>query len=132
LRERAEDIPAIADDVLSRMAREMGREVSLAPEAIEKLKTYGWPGNIRELRNVVERSVLLSAEKILRGKDLRFDVTALPHDGQASQSLIEQERNHIEQVLRAERGQVVRAAKILGLSRSALYRKIKEYGISTS
>jgi DNA-binding NtrC family response regulator len=132
LRERAEDIPAIADDVLSRMAREMGREVSLAPEAIERLKSYAWPGNIRELRNVVERSVLLSAEKSLRSKDLRFDVTALPHDSQGPQSLVEQERNHIEQVLRAERGQVVRAAKILGLSRSALYRKIKEYGISTS
>lgn len=132
LRERTEDIPAVADDVLQRLAREMGREVSLEPEAIDKLKSYPWPGNIRELRNVVERSVLLSAEKRLRSRDLRFDVTVLPQDSQGRQSLVEQERNHIEQVLRSQQGQVMRAAKILGLSRSALYRKIKEYGIQIS
>lgn len=132
LRERTEDIPAVADDVLQRIAREMGREVSLEPEAIDKLKSYPWPGNIRELRNVVERSVLLSAEKRLRSRDLRFDVTVLPQDSQGRQSLVEQERNHIEQVLRSQQGQVMRAAKILGLSRSALYRKIKEYGIQIS
>lgn len=132
LRERTEDIPAVADDVLQRIAREMGREVSLEPEAIDKLKSYPWPGNIRELRNVVERSVLLSAEKSLRSRDLRFDVTVLPQDSQGRQSLVEQERNHIEQVLRSQQGQVMRAAKILGLSRSALYRKIKEYGIQIS
>lgn len=132
LRERVNDIPAIAEDVLKRIAREMGREVSLASEAIEKLKAYTWPGNIRELRNVVERSVLLSRDKFLSSKDLRFDVTVLPQGGAGPQSLVEQERQHIEQVLRAEQGQVMRAAKILGLSRSALYRKIKEYGIQIS
>jgi DNA-binding NtrC family response regulator len=130
LRQRIEDIPTIADLLLQRLAVELGRDVAFEPDMVTALQQYAWPGNIRELRNVVERTVLLSGtNKTLHSKDLRFDVNLAPDEVSTDQTLTQQERRHIEEVLQAERGQVARAAKILGLSRSSLYRKIKDYGI---
>jgi len=135
LRERREDIPLVASSLLQKFAAELGREVTLLPDANKALMSYSWPGNIRELRNVLERAVLLSGKKALDAGDLRFD--AIPvgtpdkpsGNGHLSLSLTDQERRHIEDVLRAQGWKVVRAAKILGLSRSSLYRKIRDYQI---
>ena len=133
LRERAEDIPVIAGNLLQRFAAELGREVTLSPEASDALLAYSWPGNIRELRNVLERAVLLSGKKALAAEDLRFDTIpmalARSDNGNTSLTLTDQERKHIEDVLRAQGWRVVKAARILGLSRSSLYRKIKDYQI---
>ncbi len=131
LRQRREDIVFLAQAILRSFAAELGREMALAPDAVEALTGYAWPGNIRELRNVLERSVLLAEGSSLHGRDLRFDSEALlarpaPPEA-AGHTLDERERRHIEEILRAEAWRVAEAAKRLGVSRSALYRKMKEY-----
>jgi len=135
LRERAEDIPALARHLLANCAADIGRnDLELSPDAERELQMYAWPGNIRELRNVLERAALLSEQRILRAADLRFDDVAKretpAHDSQLT--LLELERRHIELVLAEERGQVERAAKRLGIPRSSLYQKIKKFQITSS
>jgi DNA-binding NtrC family response regulator len=137
LRERPEDIPDIARDLLERLAADLGCvSVELMPDALSALQTYGWPGNIRELRNVLERAVILRRGPGALGRhDLVFEpvdlrpVTsaAFAADGDAwlDLSLADVERRHIENVLRYEGGNVGRAAKRLGISRSTLYQRLK-------
>jgi len=135
LRERVEDIPALARRMLAKYAADFGRnDFELSPDAERALQAYAWPGNIRELRNVLERAVLLSEQRILRVTDLRFDGAArteTPVYG-SQLTLLELERRHIETVLAEENGQVDRAAKRLGIPRSSLYQKIKKFQITTS
>ncbi|HKQ76532.1 MAG TPA: sigma-54 dependent transcriptional regulator [Blastocatellia bacterium] len=135
LRERVEDIPALARHLLAKCAADLGRnDLELSPDAERALLAYAWPGNIRELRNVLERAALLSERRILLATDLRFDDAAKRetpvYDSQLS--LLELERRHIELVLAEENGQVERAAKRLGIPRSSLYQKIKKFQITTS
>jgi DNA-binding NtrC family response regulator len=135
LRGRVQDIPLLARTLLARIAAELGRgEVGLSPDAEKALQAYPWPGNIRELRNVLERAVLLSPKSVLERPDLRFDAPspagAWPED--SNLTLVELERRHIERVLQEERGHVERAAKRLGVPRSSLYQKLKQYGIIVS
>ncbi|MEJ7637953.1 MAG: sigma-54 dependent transcriptional regulator [Singulisphaera sp.] len=135
LRQRAEDVPILARAILGRLAAELGRgEVHLAPDAEEALRRYPWPGNIRELRNVLERAALLVRRDILTRKDLLFDAPGTPTaDGyDTSLTLEELERRHIGRVLLEENGRVEAAAVRLGIPRSSLYQKIKRYGISVS
>jgi DNA-binding NtrC family response regulator len=131
LRERAEDVPELAEQLLDALAARWGHaKITLEPEAAEALAGHSWPGNIRELRNVLERAVLLSGRATLSRRDLRFEQaepTAAPYD--LDRTLIEVERQHIERVLRAEGGHVDAAAKRLGIPRSSLYQKIKRFGI---
>jgi DNA-binding NtrC family response regulator len=104
----------------------------LTASAIAALQAYSWPGNIRELRNVLERAVLLSGSRVLGDRDLHFDAlpeAALPEMG-GVRTLEEVERQHIQEVLFLERGRVEAAAKRLGIPRSSLYNKIKQYGIA--
>jgi DNA-binding NtrC family response regulator len=135
LRERVEDIPVLARNLLARCAVDLGRnDLELSPDAERALQAYAWPGNIRELRNVLERAVLLSEQHILRMTDLRFDDTAKrktpTYDSQLT--LFELERRHIELILAEENGHIERAAKRLGIPRSSLYQKIKKFQIVTS
>jgi len=101
---------------------------------IQALQAYSWPGNIRELRNVIERAVLLSDQKHITLNDLHFDGNThigSPHlDSRLT--LLELEKQHIERVLLEEKGRVEKAAKRLGIPRSSLYQKIKKHQISTS
>ncbi|HKD17956.1 MAG TPA: sigma-54 dependent transcriptional regulator [Thermoanaerobaculia bacterium] len=131
LRERAEDVPALAEQILEGLAARWGyAKVALSDDASEALKGHSWPGNIRELRNVLERAVLLSGSPVIERRDLRFEAaepTAAPYD--LDRTLIEVERQHIERMLRAEGGRVEAAARRLGIPRSSLYQKIKRFGI---
>ncbi len=131
LRERAEDVPALARRILERISNG-GPGKDLSPEAERALTVYAWPGNIRELRNVLDRAALLAGGDTLEAADLRFGTpgpsTAAP-EPEPSASIADNERRYIEQVLREENGKVERAAKRLGIVRSALYKKIKKYGI---
>jgi DNA-binding NtrC family response regulator len=135
LRERVEDIPVLARRLLAKCAADLGRnDLDLSPDAERALQAYAWPGNIRELRNVLERAALLSEQRTLRATDLRFDDAANretpAYDSQLT--LLELERRHIELVLAEEHGQVERAAKRLGIPRSSLYQKIKKFQITSS
>lgn len=113
LRERSEDIPELAELLLRRCASDIGRgEMQLAPDAVTALRRYGWPGNIRELRNTLERAVLLSEHNMLTQRDLRFEDTS-GFEAEVSDSgltLVELERKHIVSVLRDLHGQVEQAA----------------------
>jgi DNA-binding NtrC family response regulator len=134
LRNRQEDIPPIAERLLRSFAGDLGRgDVQLSPDAVAALKAYAWPGNIRELRNVLERALLLSDGLLLERPDLRFEATAVETGAgwDTHLTLRELERLHIEQVLLEEQGRVESAAKRLGVPRSTLYQKIKEFGIPT-
>ena len=135
LRERVEDIPTIAQYLLDKIAADLGRgRLQLDEGSVQALQAYSWPGNIRELRNVIERAVLLSGENDIRLQDLQFDahtqVGAPFLDTRLT--LLELEKQHIERVLQEERGRVEKAAKRLGIPRSSLYQKIKKHQIPMS
>lgn len=133
LRERMEDIPIIAEHLLRRLAVDLAvGEISLSPGAATALQAYSWPGNIRELRNVLERAVLLRADDRISEKDLHFDIRIETSDASSARlrTLEEMERDYIAKVLRLEGGRVSAAAVKLGIARSSLYQKMKEYGLS--
>jgi DNA-binding NtrC family response regulator len=135
LRERRDDIPILARRILQELAADVGRgDIELTPDADEALARYPWPGNIRELRNVLERALLLSDRPLLGARDLRFEAAPqrMPTKSEDDVSLRELERRHIERVLREERGHVERAASRLGIPRSTLYQKLKAAGITVS
>ncbi len=135
LRERAEDIPILAAQFVERLGQELGREpIVLGDDAMRALQEYSWPGNIRELRNVLERAVLLTRGDVLHRHDVRFETlpAAMTPGYDASLTLAELEQQHIGRVLEEERGHVERAAKRLGIPRSTLYQRLKHYGIGSS
>jgi len=134
LRDRQEDIRILAESLLEKLATNLGRgEVRLGEDCLEALQTYSWPGNIRELRNVIERAVLLSEQKTIGLKDLHFDGTAgSPAYLDSKLTLIELERQHIQRVLLEEKGRVESAARRLGVPRSSLYQKLKRHRIESS
>jgi DNA-binding NtrC family response regulator len=135
LRNRIEDIPVLTQHLLKGIAADLGRgEIKLSSDAEKALLMHHWPGNIRELRNVLERAVLLSDQNILNRKDLLFDPSSHSNaqSDASNMTLLENERRHIEIVLQEEHGRVDRAAKRLGLSRNSLYLKIKKHGIALS
>jgi len=132
LRERVEDIPMLSTHILTNLAADIGtRELGLTEGAVRALQGYSWPGNIRELRNVLERAVLITGKPILEEKDLRFDIQVEQHLTASGKlrTLEEIERQYIEQVLRRENGRVENAARTLGIPRSSLYHKLKVYKI---
>jgi transcriptional regulator with PAS, ATPase and Fis domain len=128
LRERGEDVPALADAMLRRFGRDFDRSgVRLSPDALRALQMHSWPGNLREFINVLQRTLLFSDNDILHQEDLRFDACTQieSHAPDTHLSLQELERKHIERVLQEENGHVAEAAARLGIPRSTLYQKIK-------
>ncbi|HEU4504072.1 MAG TPA: sigma-54 dependent transcriptional regulator [Nitrospira sp.] len=136
LRERKEDIPVLAEHILggSRAAGLPAR--SLSPEAMTVLTSYAWPGNIRELRNILERAIMMSAGKGPISREELLAVLPKPSGGlQAGDlshySLDEIERLHVQRVLDANDGNKTQAAKILDIDYKTLLAKMKKYGRST-
>jgi DNA-binding NtrC family response regulator len=121
----------LANYFLERLSFDLGlTRVELSGGAISVLQSYPWPGNIRELRNALERAILLSGNRILTEHDLNFDMTPEPEENAGYARTLEQvERQYIEEVLQRENGRVDAAAKTLGIPRSSLYQKIKEFNI---
>ena len=132
LRERKEDLGLLAARLLESLAPDVGRgRLELSPRALEALREYSWPGNIRELRNVLERTALLCGGEVIERKDLRFETQLAPSAMTESRlTLAEVEQRHIERVLQDEGGRVEAAAARLGIPRSSLYEKIKRMGLS--
>jgi DNA-binding NtrC family response regulator len=130
LRGRGRDVILLARRLVERISTELGRAgVRLSDEAEQALLSHRWPGNVRQLRNVLERAVLLSDHSTLAPADLEVGRTAAPSAREPGLTLADAERRHIEAILRQEQGTVGRAARVLGLSRSALYERIKKHGI---
>jgi DNA-binding NtrC family response regulator len=136
LRERGRDVVILAHNLIGRVGAEIGRPgLRLAPSAERALESYAWPGNVRQLRNVLERAALLSERTELDTDDLGEGMAARaaspsPRARDTSLSLAEAERLHIEAVVAAQEYDVPAAAKVLGLSRSTLYEKIKKHGLT--
>lgn len=132
LRQRPEDIPPIVDQVLHEVTRRSGRtRLGVLPEAMALLSQYPWPGNVRELINAVERAAALSEAEILGPEDFTLGpqqgTMPVLEDALARDlSLEELEREYIRRVLAKTNGHKGNAAKILGLDRRTLYRKVAE------
>ncbi|HJQ66244.1 MAG TPA: sigma-54 dependent transcriptional regulator [Gemmatimonadales bacterium] len=130
LRERREDIPLLAAHFLGEYAARYRKPVAkFHPDAMQALLVYGWPGNVRELAHALERAVLLAEGDTVRPIDLNLRP---PGDGPArleDLSLEEVERVLIQKALGRSDGNVSAAAKALGLSRSALYRRLQRHGL---
>jgi DNA-binding NtrC family response regulator len=135
LRERGADVVALARDLLRAVASDLGRsELSLSPDAEALVAGHPWPGNVRQLRNALERAALLADRPTLEPHDLGGAPLGGAEAPAATRpperlTLAEVERRHIESVLRTE-GSVPAAAAVLGLSRSALYERLKKHDIA--
>ena len=127
LRERAVDIPLLAEIFLRDVG---GTAAALSADAIDALERYHWPGNLQELRNVLERGVLLSHGGLVEARHLALPVTAAAREGgpKVPMTLAALERRHIEETLERTGWHQGRAAELLGISVKTLYRKIREYG----
>ncbi len=100
----------------------------MSNEALALLKNYNWKGNIRELRNVMERAVIL-ADKEIMPEDLPYEIQSNTETASTDLSLSAVEKNHIQKVLRYTNGNKTKAAEYLGIGLTTLYRKLEEYSI---
>ena len=133
LRERSEDIELLARHFLKKHAGRMKRDITdFAPEALQLLRSYSWPGNIRELENAIERAAILTRGPLIRAETLpvwRSVPAAQPKKSERLVSLETVEREHILHVLKAAGNNKSRAARILDIARRTLDRKIEEFGL---
>lgn len=138
LRERKDDIPLLAGWIIKKLNTNMGRHFSgLTPEAMEKLKSYDFYGNIRELENILERAAIFSDGDLITADNIELRGDVLGHvtkadDGNPStdgMSLKAIERQSIERALRRWEGNRTKAANELGITRRTLITKIEEYGL---
>jgi two-component system response regulator HydG len=147
LRDREEDIPLLAAHFLDRISREHGHKFTLSDEALRTMMRYDWPGNIRELEHAVERACTMSSGPILHLGDLPTQlqnsgleashaaITAAGNEpagggGPQLMTLAEMEKQAILTAIRTLNGDKLHAAKLLGIGKTTLYRKLKEYGIA--
>jgi DNA-binding NtrC family response regulator len=129
LRERKEDVPLLVEHFLERFNIEMGKNVEgIAESAMRLLLDYGWPGNARELRNVIERAMVVTKGKMILEADLSLPQApgVSVSDGRGK-SLSEMEKEHIRRILKENRWNIIRSAQVLGIDRVTLYNKIRKY-----
>ncbi|MFL5384973.1 MAG: sigma-54-dependent transcriptional regulator [Longimicrobiaceae bacterium] len=138
LRDRPDDVPLLAEHFLQRFAASRGRKVRLVPETLEAMQGYDWPGNVRELENALERAAVMTP-----GEEIGPDALPAKITERAPQPLVQAslppnptleiiERAYIHWVLQAEGGNKTRAAEVLGIDPSTLYRKLLRYGMETA
>jgi two-component system response regulator HydG len=129
LRDRGSDIELLVNHFLDHFKRQHGRtNLTLSPDARDKLLGYSWPGNVRQLRNVVDSAVVMCEGNVILADDLGLrDATS--GDQLESLRIDFWERKLIQESLKRTAGNVPEAARLLGLGRATLYRKIEEYGI---
>jgi len=135
LRERAEDLPVFAQFLLNRLTQDCGRvQIRLSDAALLKLQRHAWPGNIRELRNVLERALMGAKAPVIEAEDLDFAVSpgGKQQERPGHLTLKELERQYVLQILNEEGGHVGRAAQRLDIPRSTLYQKLKAFGSDLS
>jgi DNA-binding NtrC family response regulator len=136
LRERKNDIPLLVHTFLEKFSDAQGKVRTISEDAIARLLAYDWPGNVRELENAVERAVALGSGPILHVGDLpsnlKYDMPAPLPDKDEFLPLEELERRAILRALRESGGDKLRAARLLGIGKTTLYRKLKQYDAQPS
>lgn len=130
LRERTEDMLPLAEYFLQLYSNKYKRQVSsLHDSLVQQLQQYDWPGNIRELQHAIERAVILSQGKTLMPRDVFVKGPVREEELDTGYNLEEMERNMINQAMKKCNGNITDAAKELGLSRAALYRRLEKYNM---
>ena len=130
LRERIEDIAPLAINFIRQFSTKYHKStLTLSQGAIEKLKQHSWPGNIRELSHTIERAVLLAMNNEITTAQLLLDSADVSSTTIALQPLEQAEKQLIEKAMAVTSGQVLEAAKLLDISRNALYRRLEKFGI---
>ena len=132
LRERREDIPYMICSIISFFNNLLGRKVTkVSNEVIDLFLNYEWPGNVRELENIIENTMLTSKGEIIRKKDLpskflEFEKKVVK---KSNKPLSDIEKEYILSVLKENKGNKLKSARTLGIDRTTLYNKLREYGI---
>jgi two-component system response regulator HydG len=136
LRHRKEDIPLLATAFLERTAKARGEPLKrLSEETLEIMREYQWPGNVRELENSLERAAILTAGEVIDPSALPQRITErrsepiVAERGPTNPTLDVIERAYIMWVLQSEGGNKSRAAEVLGIDPSTLYRKLSRFGV---
>jgi len=134
LRDRGGDVLIIAARILANLGRQTGRSLTLSPEAENRLLAYAWPGNVRELQNTIESAAALARTSVIMNDDLpekliRYEPPAQPwaETGDDVLTMSELERRYLLHAIHVSGGNKSRAAKLLGLDRATIYRKLEEY-----
>jgi PAS domain S-box-containing protein len=134
LRDRMEDLPLLARHFVNKLSLKLGKKnISIAHDFVERIKSYCWPGNIRELENAIERAInLVEDGGIITSEFLLFDTSPPPRTDEKVmeiKSLKEIEKDTIVNALNHFKGNILKVSAKLGIGRNTLYRKIKEYDI---
>jgi transcriptional regulator with PAS, ATPase and Fis domain len=131
LRERPDDLEPLIGHLLAKHAARLGRhDCSVSTDAMAALRRHRWPGNVRELENVIERALVLGVGMVISLEDLPVGLREQPLSAAspaAGQRLADVEREHIDRTLRAVSGNKSAAARVLGLDRKTLYRKLTQH-----
>ena len=130
LRERPDDIPELVQYFVDRYRTQMSKPVEgVDPRALETLSKYAWPGNVRELQNAIERAMVVTTNKILSPADFIFNHGEEKITYSTDLSLDSVEKAHILQVLEKNNWNISVSAKLLGVDRVTIYKKLEKYGI---
>jgi DNA-binding NtrC family response regulator len=130
LTDRVEDIPMLANHYLNHYAKKYHKPVTtIAPEAMDKLKRYAWPGNIRELQHAIERAVIMTDSASLQETDFLLSRSLSSTTPSNTLNLDEVEKAAIAKALQMHSGNISKAADELGLTRASLYRRMEKYGL---
>lgn len=130
LYERVDDIPLLSQHYLNHYAKKYHKSVKLiTPEAMDKLKRYAWPGNIRELQHAIERAVIMTDSDTLQESDFLLSRSLSSGPTNHTLNLDEVERSAIAKALQLHNGNISKAADELGLTRASLYRRMEKYGL---
>ncbi len=128
LRERARDIEPLAEHFLGLFAAKVNKPApKMSPDFLEKIKAYHWKGNIRELKNIMERMVILSDKDTLSSDELPYELKNMVSGNLNSFNLADVEKDHIQRVLAHTNGNKTETARLLGIGLTTLYRKLEEY-----
>lgn len=132
LRNRKEDMPLLIEFFMDRCRKKLSRNVRFSKDAVDLLISYDYPGNVRELENIIERCVTLSTGEVIDKNDLPFNTPETVSDKKSlllSDIAADAEKNHIIRVLQTTQGNKTKAAELLGISRKTLWEKMNTHGI---
>jgi DNA-binding NtrC family response regulator len=129
LRQRRGDVPLLAHHFLKKYNERYGLEARLLPDGIRALEDYTWPGNVRQLQHIIERLVILAPGGRIDGDAVRQAIQATAPRERSDETLAAAEEEQIRRVLQATGGNKSRAARILGIERKTLYRKLERMGL---
>lgn len=135
-RERRQDIPLLANYFIETISKEMGRKIdSIEVSVMQMLKKYSWPGNIRELRNIIERLVVMAQDGKISGDDLPLEIQSMDSDmnrtfGEDLKGATQDfEKEYIMEIMRRNSWNVTKASREMNIARKTLYKKLNDYGI---